>query len=197
MPVPLIVLGRVGRPHGVTGLLHIDRPGDNLREFTGKEVHLCKAHGNSAILDETSVVKSIVLTRCEPAKGEVTRIQFANLRDRDEAANLTNLLVAVPQSDLSAIAAAKRKSPPQGLHDLWFFEIMGLTVVDAESQIPFARITHIEDLGHNTLIALEPLPNQSLLQRRLDIPLEYPHWENADLNARSIKLSEWKAFAEA
>ncbi len=197
MSTPLIVLGRIGRPHGVAGLLHVDRAGENLRAFIGKEIQLCKGHGNAAQLQQADVAKTLVLGRCEPAKGEVTRVQFAGMTDRDEAAALTNLLLAVPRADLAQIAAAKRTKPPQGLHDLWFFEIIGLTVIDAESSQAFARITHVEELGHNTLIALEPLPNQTLLTRNLDIPLEYPHWGNADQAAHTITLAEWKPFAEA
>lgn len=149
------------------------------------------------IIAAESASKSIRLKRCDPAKGEVARVTFEGLADRDQAATLTNLLIAVPRSELSELAAAARKGEPEHLSDLWFFEMIGLAVRDAESTTPFARITAVEELGQNTLVTLEPLPGQTLLTRRLELPLEYPHWQNVDVSRNEVTLSEWKAFAEA
>jgi len=194
---PLVVIGRIGRPHGVAGLLHVDRAGDNLRAFTGQEVHLCAASNNAALLDAHVTSRHVKLARCEPAKGDVTRIALEGFTDRDQAAALTNFLIAMPRSELMAVVAKHRKGQPQGLADLWYFEMIGLTVRDAESNEPFARIYKVEDLGHNALVTLEPLPVQTLLSRPFDLPLEYPHWGNVDLSLEQITLAEWKLFAEA
>jgi ribosomal 30S subunit maturation factor RimM len=194
---PLVVLGRIGRPHGVLGQLHVDRAGENLRAFTGKNVQLCPAAGYSMLVDARSATRTILLKSCDPAKGEVSRVTFEGLADRDQAATLTNQLIAVPRSELAELAAAGRKGEPQHLSDLWYFEMIGLTVRDGETATVFARITAVEELGQNTLVTLEPLPEQNLLSRRFELPLEYPHWKNVDVSRNEVTLAEWKPFAEA
>jgi len=181
----------------VAGLLHVDRAGDNLRAFTGKRIQLCAATSNAVLLEPAAATKTLLLTRCEPAKGEVTRIALEGYTDRDLSATLTNFLITVPRSELLEVVARQRTAAPQGLADLWYFEMVGLTVRDAETDQPFARILRVEELGHNALVTLEPLTGQTLLSRPFDLPLEYPHWGNVDLSNQQITLAEWKLFAEA
>lgn len=179
------------------GQLHVDRAGENLRAFAGKTVQLCEAHGNSVLLPAETPTKSILLKRCDPAKGEVSRVVFEGLADRDQAATLTNLLIVVPRSELAQLVAAARPTAPQHLADLWYFEIIGLSVRDAESSQAFAHITSVEELGQNTLVTVEPLPGQTLLTRRFELPLDYPHWQNVDISRNEVTLAEWRPFAEA
>ena len=178
-------------------MLHVDRAGDNLRAFSGKSIQLCAATGNALLLDGKVATKSLRLTRCEPAKGEVTRIALEGYSDRDQAAALTNFLITVPRGELAKVVARQRSSVPQTLADLWYFEMIALTVVDAETNTAFARIVQVEELGQNTLVTLEPLPGQTLFSRTIDLPLEYPFWGNVNLAKQEITLAEWKLFAEA
>ncbi len=179
------------------GQLHVDRAGENLRAFVGKQVLLCSANSNAVLVAPETTTKTILLKRCDPAKGEVNRVTFEGLADRDQAATLTNMLIVAPRSELSQLVATARQAPPQHLADLWYFEIIGLSVRDADSNELFARITAVEELGQNTLVSLEPLPGQNLLTRRIELPLEYPQWQNMDFSRNEVTLAEWKPFAEA
>lgn len=191
-----VVLARVGRPHGVRGMLHVDLAGNHLRDFVGQNVALCRADKIEQLITAPKILKSLVLDRAEPAQGDVDRIAFAGIADRDTAAELTNLLVVQPIALMRQKARAQHGSQHVPMANLWYFEMYGLSVVDSLSKIPIGIISQIEDLGKNTLITVTLNEAHSAQQREIILPLEYPHWGEADLDRQEITLAEWQHFIE-
>ena len=194
---PVVALARLGSPNGVRGALNVNQAGHHLRGFVGKKITVCKVTGGEAgILTNYTIKGDFTLLRAEPAKGDVTRVQFSEINDRDAAAALTNHVIAAPLAALRAAATAERKNEVISLTDLWYFELLGLSVLDAESGKEIGRIAAVEDLGLNTTVTIEPAAAGSLIVSPLEIPLEYPHWQKPDLSERRIALAEWRAFLD-
>ncbi|MFO1480795.1 MAG: hypothetical protein U1F40_11405 [Turneriella sp.] len=191
-----VVLARVGRPHGVRGMLHVDLAGNHLRDFVGQTVELCSAAQIGQVITSPKILKTLTLEKAEPLQGEVNRVAFAGLSDRDSAAQLTNLLIVQPFALMRQKARAQHGSQHVPMANLWYFEMYGLSVVDSQSKIPIGIISQIEDLGKNTLITVTLNEAHSAQQREIILPLEYPHWGEADLDRQEITLAEWQHFIE-
>lgn len=181
MKEPLVTLARLGAPHGVRGGLSVNQVGEHLQRFTGKKIAVVDAQGKHK--------GDFTLSRVDG-----TRVQFAELNDRDAAAKLTNYSIAAPLSSLQEMAKAERKNAAQTIAELWYFELVGLTVFDADTQKELGRISVVEDLGLNTVVSIEPATGESLIAAPLEIPLDYPHWQKPDLETRSVRLAEWRVF---
>lgn len=134
--------------------------------------------------------KEITLLRAEN-----TTVQFEGFSDRDKAAGLTNQFILVSLSELKEIVQRERHGAALRITDLWYFELVGMQVIDAESQKALGTISHVEDAGLNTIVSIEP-ESVSELKSTLDIPLDYPHWHAPDLAANQIGLSEWRIFTD-
>lgn len=187
-----VVLGRVGRPHGVRGWLNVDLVGDHLREFVGSPVGL--ASGQLVpILHDPAIKNTLPLKGAQPEHGTVKHIAFEGVGDRETAAQFTNLLLVLPLTLMRTRARAQRTSSVVPLHELWYFEIYGLLVRDAENLEPIGHIAAVEDLGRNTVIAIA-MHHSSAQVAPLEVPLDYPHWGKADLDRREILLAEWRLF---
>lgn len=191
-----VVLGRIGRPHGVRGMLHVDLAGNHLRDFVGQSVELCSAAQIGQVISSPKILKNLTLEKAEPAHGEVGRVAFAGLTDRDSAAQLTNLLIVQPFALMRQKARAQHGSQHVPFANLWYFEMYGLGVVDSESKKTIGVISQIDDLGRNTLVTITLNEAHSAEQREITLPLEYPHWGEADLDRQEITLAEWQHFAE-
>jgi ribosomal 30S subunit maturation factor RimM len=79
---------------------------------------------------------------------------------------------------------------------LWYFEMFGLTVVDSRDNQQIGHISAIEELGKNTLVTITLNEARSPGQQEITLPLEYPHWGEADLDRNEIQLAEWQHFTE-
>lgn len=191
-----VVLARVGRPHGVRGMLHVDLAGNHLRDFVGQSVELCRAAQISQVLFAPKILKTLTLEKAEPPHGDVRSVAFAGIADRESAAQLTHLLIVQPFALMRQRARAQHGSQYVPFADLWYFEMYGLGVVDSESKKTIGIISQIEDLGRNTLVTVTLNEAHSAQQRAITLPLEYPHWGEADLDRREITLAEWQHFAE-
>lgn len=192
---PLVVLARIGSPHGVRGALSVNQAGEHLRDFTGKKILICPTQNVvNGILSDYTVKAEMQLNRVEPAKGIPTRIEFDGLTDRDVAKGFTNCLIATPLAELRAQVHAERAGQSPSLHDLWYFEIVGLEVVEADSLKPIGKITHVEDLGLNTVVTVETPPTGEKGAVTFDIPLEHPNWQKADLDRHTVSVSDWQIF---
>jgi ribosomal 30S subunit maturation factor RimM len=194
---PLVVLARLGRPHGVRGALSVSQAGAHLSHWVGQKLRVCKPLGEAAgTLTDYTTKGDFTLGRTEPAKGEITRVQFAEIQDRDAAAALTNFYLGAPLAELRALVSKERGGKVPALTDLWYFELLGLAVIDAATQTQLGQIAAVEDLGLNTTVIIEPAAGKSLLAAPLEIPLEYPHWQELDLAQNRVSLAEWHLFAE-
>jgi ribosomal 30S subunit maturation factor RimM len=195
MPTPLVVLARIGSPHGVRGALSVNQAGEHLRDFTGKKVLICPSQNVvNGILSEYTIKAEMELNRVDPAKGTPMRIELAGLTDRDVAKGLTNCLIATPLSELRAQVQAERAGQAPNLHDLWYFEIMDLMVVEADSLKPVGKIIQVEDLGLNTVVTVETPPSSEKGAIIFEIPLEHPNWQKVDLANHTVSVSDWQIF---
>lgn len=182
MKEPLVTLARLGAPHGVRGALSVSQVGEHLQRFTGKKIAVVDAQGKHK--------GDFTLSRVDGA-----RVQFAELNDRDAAAKLTNYSIAAPLTLMREMAQADRTQAPVTISELWYFELTGLNVFDADTQQALGRISQVEDLGLNTVVSIEPVTGASLIAAPLEIPLNYPHWQKPDLETRSVCLAEWRVFS--
>lgn len=178
---PFVTLARLGAPHGVKGGLSVNQVGEHLQHFAGKKVIVVDTQGRHK--------GDFTLSRIDSS-----RVQFSELHDRETAASLTNHFIAAPLTLMREMAKAERTQAPVSISELWYFELKGLTVFDAETQQELGRISHVEDLGLNTVVSVEPAPRESLISAPLEIPLNYPHWQKPDLDTRSVRLAEWRVF---
>ncbi len=196
-PVNLyVLLARLGRPHGVRGMLNVDLAGNHLRDFVGQTVEICNAKQISPVISAPKILKSLTLSKAEPAQGEVKRVAFAELEMRESAAELTSRLIVKPLALMRQMARAEHGARHVPMAQLWYFEIYGLTVLDARNKRPLGAISEIEDLGSNTLVTVTLNEENSAQQREIILPLEYPHWGKADLDRQEITLAEWQYFLE-
>ncbi len=190
----LVVLARIGRPHGIRGEVCLDRVGQHLRKFVEKEVAICRAPVYQPVLPAATQVKTTRIVSLSPKTGPAARALFAGVESREVAQELTQSFIAAPLGTLREMAQKERGEGGVALEALWYFEMIGLRVVDAETLEPFARISAVDDWEKNTIVTLEPLPGENVLQSPLEIPLLYPHWGMADLYKREITLAEWRIF---
>jgi ribosomal 30S subunit maturation factor RimM len=192
---PLVSLARIGAPHGVRGALAVHQAGAHLRQFAGKRIRVCKVMGDAdGILTDYIHNGDFTLSRIEPVQGQPVRVAFAEISDRDAAAAFTHSIIAVPLTELRTLAAAERKALTPAIGDLWYFELIGLAVVDSATGTELGKIAAVEDLGLNTVVTVAPAAGQTLLAAALAIPLDYPHWQNVDLTGNRVLLSEWQIF---
>lgn len=177
------------------GALSVNQAGEHLRDFTGKKVLICPSQNVvNGILSDYTIKAEMQLNRVDPAKGTPLRIELAGLSDRDIAKALTNCLIATPLAELRAQVHAERSGQSQNLHDLWYFEIIGLEVVEADSLKPVGKITQVEDLGLNTVVTVETPPSGEKGALSFEIPLEHPNWQKADLERHTVSISDWQIF---
>lgn len=196
MSTPLVFLARIGSPHGVRGALNVNLAGQHLRDFHGKNVSICEPKNLvNGLLTDYGNARSIELARVEPAHGDVQRVQFTGINDRDAAAALTNQMIGAPLDAVRALAAAGRAEGEVPLSELWYFEMVGLSATDAVSGQVIGEITHVEDHGRNTVLTLS-LANAVGGQHSVDIPLDYPGWQKADVSQRKVMLTDWQIFLE-
>jgi len=167
------VLARIGRPHGVRGALKLNQIGLHLATFVAQKVF---------VGDKALTLRNL--------NGEIAT--FEEIKDRDAAATLTNLEIAVPQQELTRIIASERLQKPTLLTDLYYLEMIGLRVSDAHSNQPIGRIITVEDLDENTLVTVADENGIEFL-----VPVDYPHWQKLDLAAGEIALAEWQALKES
>ncbi len=198
MPTPLVILARIGSPHGVRGALSVNQAGEHLRDFSGKKILICPAQNVvNGILHEYTVKAEMQINRVDPVKGTPLRLELDGLTDRDVAKGFTNCLIATPLAELRAQVQARRSGQSPNLHDLWYFEIVGLEVIEAEGRKPVGKITQVEDLGLNTVITVERPPAGDKGSTALEIPLDHPNWQSVDLANHTVSISDWQIFIPA
>ena len=122
------MMGRIGRPHGVRGLVH-------LVSFTDPPEAI---FGYRALSDEAG--RAMKLSRA--GKGEVLLARIEGIADRDEAARLTN----------QALYAERTSLPAPDEEEFYHADLLGLAAVD-EAGHPLGRVVEVHD--HGAGVALE------------------------------------------
>lgn len=136
MAPAMILLGEIGRPHGVRGLVRV-------RSFTAEPEDLT-AYGP---LTDQAGSQRFVLELLAP---DLARIEGVN--DRDQAAKLTGTKLYVPREALP---------PPEDPEEYYLSDLQGMAAVTAEGQ-DLGRVRAVEDHGAGAFLVLEGPPERLL-----------------------------------
>lgn len=123
-----VMMGRIGRPHGVRGLVH-------LVSFTDPPQAI---FGYRALSDEAG--RAMKLSRA--GRGEALLARIEGVSDRDEAARLTN----------AALYAERAALPEPAAEEFYHADLLGLAAID-EAGRPLGRVVEVHD--HGAGVALE------------------------------------------
>lgn len=126
-----VAVGKIGRPHGVRGQVHI-------RSYTARPEDVA-AYGPV----ETTGGRSFEIEVVRVSQANVTA-RLTGVTDRDQAAALTGQELFVPRSALPETAAG----------EYYHHDLIGLRAVDAADK-ELGRIIAVENFGAGTVLALE------------------------------------------
>jgi 16S rRNA processing protein RimM len=169
-PEPLVIMGRVAGPYGVLGWIriipyteHVDGLGNYATWWLGREnaswrevkVKECAAHGNTliALLEQHN--------------------------DRNEAAALKGLDIAVPRSQLPVLAE-------KGDEGYYWSDLIGLEVINLSGEL-LGKVTGLIETGANDVLQVQDLEESS--RERL-IPFIEPVIVKVDQTASRITV-DW------
>ena len=144
MASAMILLGEIGRPHGVRGLVRV-------RSFTAEPEDLT-AYGP---LSDATGTQRFMLEMLSP---DLARIEGVN--DRDQAARLTGTKLYVPREALP---------PPEDEEEYYLSDLEGMAAVTAEGQ-PLGRVRAVEDHGAGAFLVLEGPPERLVPFTRAAVP---------------------------
>jgi 16S rRNA processing protein RimM len=144
MAPAMILLGEIGRPHGVRGLVRV-------RSFTAEPEDLT-AYGP---LSDQAGVHRFVLEMLSP---DLARIEGVN--DRDQAAKLTGTKLYVPREALP---------PPEDDEEYYLSDLEGMAAVTAEG-LALGRVRAVEDHGAGAFLVLEGPPERLVPFTRAAVP---------------------------
>lgn len=130
----LVILGRLGSPHGVRGWLKVNsftNPTTNILEYPTWHIE----HAGQWCL------MSIVAAR---PQGNTLVVQLDGLTDRDQAALYTNDLIAVKRDELPATED----------NEYYWNDLIGLTVTTTDDKT-LGKIIELRETGANDVIVIE------------------------------------------
>jgi 16S rRNA processing protein RimM len=145
MSSAMILLGEIGRPHGVRGLVRV-------RSFTAEPEDLT-AYGP---LSDQSGTQRFVLEMLAP---DLARIQ--GVTDRDQAARLTGTKLYVPREALP---------PPEDPEEFYLSDLEGMAAV-TEAGASLGRVRSVEDHGAGAFLVLEGPPERLVPFTRAAVPV--------------------------
>ena len=143
MPDSQILLGVIGRPHGVRGLVHVT-------SYTAEPADLV-AYG---VLSDAKG-REFALSWKADGVAEISEIvdgRKVKVTDRDQAAKLTNTRLFIPRDRL----------PPADEDEFYLADLIGMAVVDAAGAA-LGKVTMVHDYGAGTSLEIAREAGDSLL----------------------------------
>ena len=140
MGAATILLGVLGRPHGVRGWMHV-------RSFTASAEDLTRY---GVLTDETG--ERWTLAWCAPGVAALTRADGTKVADREQAARLTNRRLYVPRSQLPAPRA----------DEYYLSDLIGARAVSPAGE-PVGRVEAVHDYGAGASLELLQPDGSALL----------------------------------
>lgn len=140
----MVLLGEIGRPHGVRGLVRV-------RSFTAEPEGLT-AYG--PLTDEAGVRQFTI----ELLSADLARVH--GVEDRDAAAKLTGTRLFVPREALP---------PPVDPDEYYLSDLVGLDAVTAQGQA-LGKVTAVEDHGAGAFLVLQGPPERMVPFTREAVP---------------------------
>ena len=159
---PLLILGKIVSVHGIRGAVKVyshTQPLDNVLNYPVWTLR--KGQQQRQV--------SVIAGRLQ---GRILVVQHKGLRDRDEALELVDWEICVPQSEL----------PELSEDEYYWHQLEGLQVVTLEGQL-LGRIDHLLETGSNDVLVVKPCAG-SIDQRERLLPYL------PDLYVKHIDLSE-------
>lgn len=140
----LVLVGRIGKPHGVRGEVSVHSHAQSPELFDHlEEVHLLARDGS---------VRTYALKSWRP-HGKGVLLTLAGVEDRDQAALLTGQDLAVNEADL----------PEPEEDEVYLHDLLGLEVRDAEGAV-LGRFEHfLETAEHDVWVIEHPSGKEILL----------------------------------
>jgi 16S rRNA processing protein RimM len=161
----LVVVGRVGGPHGVAGTVRITsstQPPENIE------------HYRPWLVGEGDRFRELEVVWLKP-HGAGYVACFAGVTDRDQAQILSGLLIAVPRSVLPELEAGR---------EYYWRDLIGMTVTDAADNV-LGKVRRLLETGaHDVLVISDG-------EREVLVPFIEPFVLDVDQAARRIRV-EWQ-----
>ena len=145
---PLLILGKIVSVHGIRGAVKVyshTQPLDNVLNYPVWTLR--KGQQQRQV--------SVIAGRLQ---GRILVVQLKGLRDRDEALELVDWEICVPQSEL----------PELSEDEYYWHQLEGLQVVTLEGQL-LGRIDHLLETGSNDVMVVKPCAG-SIDQRERLLP---------------------------
>ena len=134
MPEARILLGVVGRPHGVRGLLHV-------HSYTADPADLARY---GALLDDTGAVWTLAWR--QEGVAELRDAAGKPVADRTAAERLVNMRLYIERDRL----------PEPDEEEFYLADLVGLAAISPEGA-PLGRVDHVHDYGAGASLEIGPL----------------------------------------
>ncbi len=135
-----ILLGVVGRPHGVRGLVHV-------HSYTAEPADLA---GYGPLADERGGLWT--LSWRSDGVAELRDAEGRAVADRTAAERLTNMRLYVPRERL----------PPTEADEFYLADLIGLAAVDADGKL-LGRVGEVHDYGAGVSLEIAPVEGGAAL----------------------------------
>jgi 16S rRNA processing protein RimM len=132
----LILIARIGKPHGIRGDVTIQSFSHDDRRF--QKLKRCLLRMPSGEIAE----RTISSVRLLPTG---ILLKFEGIEDRDAAELLRNAEIVIPESE--------RPKLPKGR--AYYDEIIGMTVVDDETNVIIGKVTNVLDMPAGDVFVLD------------------------------------------
>lgn len=139
----VILMGVIGRPHGVRGLVHVTSYTADPQDLTVYGA-LADADGREFVLSWRAEGVAEV--------SEIVGCRAVKITDRDLAARLTNTRLFI----------ARNRLPPAGEDEFYLADLIGIAAVDGAGAA-LGRVTAVHDYGAGTSLEIERAAGGSLL----------------------------------
>ncbi len=129
-----IIIGRFGRPHGIKGFVTVHsftEPRDNILRY---------AHWNAYINYEWQPIK---LLNVEVQNKSIIAL-VEGYADRDMAARLTNIEIAIPKEHLEELSSG----------EYYWHQLIGMNVVNSKGE-SFGKVVEIIPTGSNDVLVVQ------------------------------------------
>lgn len=166
-----LVLGQIGKPHGVKGWLR-------LKSFTSPPENILEYPQIGAEIGQRWQGLEIDQFRQQP-NGLV--VHFKGFDDPDTAGQLTGIEVSVVSNELPALKTG----------DYYWHQLEGLKVINQQSQL-FGQVEKLLETGANDVLVVVPTEDSIDNRQRLIPYLAGSVIEQVDLESKIVRVN-WEA----
>ena len=160
----LVLIGKLGRPRGVSGEIYVTPLTDFPERFKDQKQVYVGSKGRWERLD----IVSVYYVAGRPV------IRFANVSSPEEAARLVNCELAVTKDELVKL--------PEGTY--YIFDIIGCAVIEHETERLIGEVTDVIQYPANDVYMIKTLEGQPLM-----VPVVREFVKSVDIEAKRIRVA--------